>query len=75
MNVKTLIMTCGLAVCLLAQSAVAGPLEDAGAAYQLGDYATVLELLQPLAEQGEAHAQWGLGRLYATGRGVATRLR
>ena len=32
--------------------AVAGPLEDGGAAYMKGDYATALPLLWPLAEHG-----------------------
>jgi hypothetical protein len=37
-----------------AGSVAAGPIEDAGAAYTKGDYATTLRLLRPLAEQGDA---------------------
>ena len=48
----------------------AGPLEDAGAAYKRGDYATVLQLVRPLAEQGLAHAQFILGSMYDDGKGV-----
>ena len=48
----------------------AGPLEDGNAAYQRGDIATALRLLQPLAEQGNAYAQFSLGVMYANGQGV-----
>lgn len=39
-------------------------------AYQRGDYATALREWQPLAEQGQAAAQYNLGLLYANGQGV-----
>ena len=48
----------------------AGPLEDAGAAYQRHDYATALRLLQPYAAQGDASAQYNLGLMYEKGLGV-----
>ena len=51
-------------------SAIAGPLDDAAAAYDRGDYATASRLYLPLAEQGVAQAQYSLGFMYATGRGV-----
>ena len=51
--------------------AIAGPLDDAAAAYERGDYATAARLYLPLAEQGSAQAQYSLGFMYATGRGVA----
>ena len=54
----------------IAGAAVAGPFEDAGAAYQRGDYATALRLLQPLATQGDVNAQNNLGLLYQNGQGV-----
>lgn len=41
------------------------------AAYQRGDYATMLEEWKPLADQGDALTQFNLGVLYANGRGVA----
>ncbi|MGA7387840.1 MAG: sel1 repeat family protein, partial [Pseudolabrys sp.] len=37
--------------------AFAGPFEDSMAAYDRGDYATMLQLLRPLAERGDAQAQ------------------
>lgn len=45
----------------LAGAAVAGPVEDAQTAYDHGDYATALRLWQPLAEGGNADAQFNLG--------------
>jgi len=39
-------------------------------AYDHGDYATALKEWRPLAEQGDAGAQFNLGLLYDTGRGV-----
>ena len=40
------------------------------AAYQRGDYATVVRELRPLAEQGDANAQYKLGFMYDKGLGV-----
>jgi TPR repeat protein len=54
----------------LATSATAGPLEDAQAADERGDYAIELTLLKPLAEQGNAAAQHNLGVIYDNGQGV-----
>jgi TPR repeat protein len=51
--------------------AFAGPFEDSMAAYDRGDYTSTLQLLRPLAEQGNAQAQNGLGAMYYNGRGVA----
>jgi hypothetical protein len=39
-------------------------------AYQNGDFATALHEWKPLAEQGYARAQYLLGLMYLTGRGV-----
>ena len=53
------------------RSASAGPLDDAAVAYERGDYATVITLLRPFAEQGNKKAQYTLGVMYAQGgRGV-----
>ena len=54
----------------LAGPVAAGPLEDANAAYNKGDYATALRLVRPLADQGNALAQSNLGFMYANGQGV-----
>ncbi len=40
-------------------------------AIKRGDYATAFKLCLPLAEQGDAHAQYDLGRMYDYGQGVA----
>lgn len=49
----------------------AGPFEDGRAAYDRGDYATALRLWRPLAEQGNPGAQYNLGGMYASSRGVS----
>ncbi|MHB0774699.1 tetratricopeptide repeat protein [Halomonas sp. WWR20] len=36
-----------------------------------GEYERALELVQPMAERGDAHAQYSLGRMYARGQGLA----
>jgi len=48
----------------------AGTHEDANAAFARGNYATTLLHLRPLAEQGDAQSQFGLGVMYANGKGV-----
>ena len=51
--------------------AYSADLEKGLAAYDEGDYATSLSECQPLAEQGDATAQFCVARLYANGFGVA----
>ncbi len=41
------------------------------AAYDRGDYATALREWRPLAEQGDANAQYNLGLMYRKGQGVS----
>jgi uncharacterized protein len=61
-----------LAIAATIQLAAAeGALEDGMAAYKEGDYAKAFELWRPLAEKGDAVAQYRLGNLYADGKGVA----
>lgn len=55
----------------VAASAVAGPLEDGMVAYQEKDYLKAIEVWRPLAQAGDAAAQYRLGVMYAEGRGVA----
>ena len=40
------------------------------AAAQAGDFATALQELRPLAEQGNADAQFFIGMMYANGDGA-----
>jgi uncharacterized protein len=57
----------------LAGQAVAGAQDDlaaAEAAFRRGDFATTLQLVRPLAEQGNAEAQLSLATLYSRGAGV-----
>lgn len=46
------------------------PQLDAKNAFERGDYATAAKILEPLAERGDAAAQYNLGTLYNSGRGV-----
>ncbi len=71
MKVRAWLTACGLAVCLLTQTAVAGAFEDGKAAYQRKNYPKALQLFRPLAEKGDAGAQHFLGFMYANGQGVA----
>jgi TPR repeat protein len=48
----------------------AGPLEDGLAAYESKDFAKALEIWRPLADGGDATAQFRLGTMYAEGLGV-----
>ena len=50
--------------------AMAGPFEDARAASTRGDHATAIMLLRPLADRGNAAAQFRLGVMYDNGWGV-----
>jgi uncharacterized protein len=54
----------------IAQAASAGPFEDGNAAYDQGDYATALKLWRPLADNGNAEAQFALGNIFYEGQGV-----
>lgn len=63
-----------LALCLgaaLGGTAIAGPREDANAAYEREDYATALRNYRVAADQGDATAQYRLGAMYQYGEGVA----
>jgi|GraSoiStandDraft_44_1057316.scaffolds.fasta_scaffold355245_2 TPR repeat protein len=56
---------------LIGGAAVAGPFEDAGAAFDRADYASAQRLFGSLADQGDAGAQHRLGLMYEGGLGVA----
>ena len=55
---------------LAASSSVAADFAAGVEAYERGDYATALREFRPLAEQGDAAAQFNLGLMYANGEGV-----
>jgi TPR repeat protein len=47
-----------------------GTIEDAEKAYNSGDFHTAYRVYKPLAEQGNARAQFNIGMMYESGRGV-----
>jgi S1-C subfamily serine protease len=59
-----------LLVFSFAASVAAGPIEDAYAAHDRGDYATALRFWRQLADRGDATGQLNLGYMYREGRGV-----
>jgi TPR repeat protein len=50
--------------------AFAGPMEEADAADKRSDYVTAIDLISPLAKQGDVVAQRRMGIIYASGKGV-----
>jgi len=54
----------------LAGAVIAGPFEDASAAYNSQDYATAYRLFRTLADSGNVYAQGAIGVMYAKGQGV-----
>lgn len=67
-NAIFFLVTLNGACACLAQSV--DPLEESRAAFAAADYAKSMRLLRPLAEQGNARAQYGIGLHYLQGRGV-----
>jgi uncharacterized protein len=63
-------LAAGLIVAVLVGAGLRGPYDAATAAYQRGDYATAVRIIQPLAKKGEADAQNSLGFMYQHGHGV-----
>ena len=62
---------CGILIAFSVIVAVsAEPFQDGISAYKRGDYAAALEIFRPLAEQGDAKAQFILGVAYFNGQGV-----
>ena len=60
-----------LSMLLLSAPCLAGPFEDAAAAYKRGDYGNAMRLYRSLADQGDARAQNSLGRMYLRGQGAS----
>ena len=65
-----LLLAVGLLALTVSGVATAGQFEDAATAYTNGDYATALREFRSLADQGNAVAQYNLGRMYYDGQGV-----
>ena len=69
-SVTKTLLTAVFLVSGFALTGIAGPLEDADAAFERGDHEVALQSYSSLAEQGDALAQIKLGSIYADGRGV-----
>ena len=68
----TAILCLTLAVLLASTGmSVSQDFEKGGDAFERGDYATALREWTPLAEQGDADAQYNLGLMYDQGWGVS----
>jgi hypothetical protein len=65
-----LIRSAVLSVFLVPTMAGAQDFDKGLAAYEAGDFVRALSELTPLAEQGNADAQYKLGLMYRNGRGV-----
>ena len=61
---------CAFTIMLCSQSSAATDLASAKHAYEQKDYVTAFKELTPLAEQGNADAQFLLGKMYWMGQGV-----
>ncbi len=71
MQLRALGLLSALVFALGSAAVAAAPIDDGVTAARTGNYAEALRLLSPLAESGNAEAQFVLGVLYANGRGVA----
>ncbi|HUW25711.1 MAG TPA: tetratricopeptide repeat protein [Gallionella sp.] len=60
----------GMCFFALTGLAMADAFADATRVYDTGDYAQAVKLYRPLAENGNADAQYVLGMMYRAGRGV-----
>jgi TPR repeat protein len=70
-TMKKSIFTQVTALIFLAASATAqAGLQEGINAYRYGNFAVALKELKPLAEKGDAKAQWYLGNMYSDGNGV-----
>ena len=69
-SMKKALTAAVLLAVLVAPIANAAPFDDAVAAFKRGDYATALTLFTPLAQHGNAIAQYNLGAMYLGGIGV-----
>ena len=67
---RLLILSVLLLSLLVGNPAFSADFQKGVDAYDRRDYATALRELKPVAEQGHARAQYGLGFMYAKGDGV-----
>jgi len=67
---RILILPILILTLLLGNPAFSADYQKGFTAYESGDYATALREWTPLAEQGDADAQYNLGLMYDEGQGV-----
>ncbi len=70
---RTVVVTALAAILMVTmggRGAIAGPFEDGVSAYRRGNYAAAMRLTRPLADQGNALAQYNLAVMHASGLGV-----
>jgi TPR repeat protein len=67
---RAILLTLARVLTLSAVPVAADTWDGAEAAYERGDYETAARLFLPLAEQGDAAAQYNLGVMYGKGQGV-----
>jgi len=70
-SMSRMLVVCWLFLAVPFSPAIAADTDRAMKAMRAGDFKTALEELRPLAARGDAHAQFLLGMLYDSGRGVA----
>ena len=70
MNIRKIITWLTLSMLLSSGIAIAADFNKGLQAYNSGDFKTALAEWTPLAEQGNAQAQYNLGLMYRNGRGV-----
>ena len=67
---RKIIQAAAIILALLPSATMAQDFEAGVEAYHRGDYETALKEFRPLAAQGDASAQFGLGLMYWHGEGV-----
>lgn len=72
---RKLLVAAASATILLSANASAADVKAGVDAWQSGNYAAAIAQWRPLADRGEADAQFNLGQAYKLGRGVAPDLR
>ncbi len=70
MPIRLLLLVLAASLGALPGARAAGPMDEALAAYEDGNFPRAAALLGPLAERGDPRAQLKLGMLYYMGKGV-----
>ena len=68
MKFKLFLISLCYLLSIVACSSLDDKLVHAKQSYQQGDYTLALRIWTPLAEHSNAEAQWGMGKLYDSGK-------